>query len=227
MEGDIYATKGIEYLIVIGYLLVMVGLAVLAARRRARHSARQTREAPARVGPSFPAGDGYRFHPGHAWVARKDGSVVTVGLDDFTARVVGEPDGFELPSPGSGLRQGAPAWKVRANGRVLPMLSPVEGEVVAVNQAVLASPRLAADDPYGQGWLLKVRTFDGRAGLRNLIAGELASLWMQHSSERLRRLPTGELGVVMPDGGTPVPGLARTLEQREWEVLAREFFLTE
>jgi glycine cleavage system H protein len=227
MQGDIYATKGIEYLIVIAYLLLMAGVVgALAWRRRAARAASRERRRAAQAAPWFSPVDGYSFHPGHSWVARKDGSVVTVGLDAFTATLVGEPDGFELPAAGSGLRQGGPGWTVRAAGHVLPMLSPVEGDVVAVNPAVLTSPRLAADDPYGQGWLLKVRTHDGRAGLRNLLSGELASLWLQHAAERLCRLPAGELGVVMPDGGTPVRGWARALEQTEWELLAREFFLT-
>jgi glycine cleavage system H protein len=227
MQGDIYATKGIEYLVVIAYLLLMAGVVSgLALRRRARASASRGRREAARAAPWVCPEDGYRFHPGHTWAARKDGSVLTVGLDAFTATLLGEPDGFELPAEGSGLRQGGPGWKVRAGARVLPMLSPVEGEVVGVNPAVLASPRLAADDPYGEGWLLKVRTHDGRAGLRNLFTGDLASLWMRHTAERLGRLPGGELGVVMADGGTPMRGFARALDQEEWERLAREFFLT-
>ena len=106
------------------------------------------------------------------------------------------------------------------------MISPVEGTVVAVNRVVLDAPRRAAEDPYGGGWLLKVKSPNRLASLRNLLSGELASLWMRHCAERLRRLPAAELGVVMPDGGTPVRGFGRALAPPEWEAVVSEFFLT-
>lgn len=227
MNGDIFATKGIEYLIVIAYLLVMAAaVRWFASRRPAGAPASGARGPAARAVPWFALADGYHYHPGHAWAAASDGDVVTVGLDDFAAQLVGAPDGVELPAVGTGVRQGEPGWAVRAGERSLAMLSPVDGEVVAVNHAVLETPRLAADDPYGVGWLLKVRAPNRQASLRNLLSGELASLWMRHTAERLRRLPAAELGVVMPDGGAPVRGFGRALEPEAWEAVAREFFLT-
>jgi glycine cleavage system H protein len=173
----------------------------------------------------FSLADGCHFHPGHAWAAATDGEIVTVGLDDFAAKLLGPPDGFELPAVGAGLRQGEPGWAVRAGDRALTMLSPMEGEVVAVNPAVLESPRLAADDPYGQGWLLKVRAPNLKASLKNLFSGELAKVWMRNTAERLSRLPATGLGVVMADGGMPMRGFGRALAPLEWQAVTREFFL--
>jgi len=116
---------------------------------------------------------------------------------------------------------------LHAGDRSLPMLSPVDGEVVAVNPAVLETPRLAADDPYGAGWLLRVRPRDRRASLKNLLSGELAMLWMRDATERLRRMPAAGLGSVMPDGGMPVRGFGRSLAPEEWSQAARDFFLAD
>lgn len=227
MPGDLYATKGIEYLVVIAYLVLMAGLVWGFGRlRSAGGRGSKPRGKAVRVQPWFSLADGYRFHQGHSWVAMKDGDVVTVGVDDFAAKALGEPDALELPAAGSTLSQGSPGWTVRVGERVLPMLSPVEGEVVAVNPAVLEAPRLLADEPYGAGWLLKVRV-DHRPWPRNLFSGALASAWMQYTVERLRQLQAGRLGVVMPDGGTPVRGFAQALGEEEWDALAREFFLSE
>ena len=227
MHGDIYATKGVEYLLVIGYLLVLVATMKLLLPRLARARETTARRTVRRTAPWFALAEGYHYHPGHTWAAGGDGDVVTVGLDDFAAQLVGAPDAVDLPPVGTTVRQGQSAWKVRAGDRALVMLSPVDGRVVAVNDAVRRAPHLAADDPYGAGWLLKLQSRHRRASLRNLLSGELASVWMRHTAERLRELPDGGLGVVMADGGVPVRGFGRALAPDEWDAVAREFFRTD
>ncbi len=227
MHGDIYATKGTEYLLVIAYLLVLVAtMKLLLPRLARRREVRGPRRAP-RSAPWFALAEGYHYHPGHTWAVEEGGDVVVVGLDDFAAKVVGTPDGVELPPVGTTVRQGQCAWKLRAGARDLAMLSPVDGRVVAVNDAVRHAPRLAVDDPYGRGWLLKLQSRHRRASLRNLLSGELASAWMRHTVERLHALPSGPLGVVMADGGAPKTGFGRELDPEAWDVVAREFFRAE
>lgn len=229
MNGDIYATKGTEYLLVIGYLLLLVGTMKLLLPRLTRARAAKGGRRPGRPERWFALAEGYHYHPGHTWAAggEGDGDIVTVGLDDFAAQLVGAPDAVELPPVGTTVRQGQCAWKVRAGDRALVMLSPVDGRVVAVNDAVRRAPHLAADDPYGAGWLLKLQSRHRRASLRNLLSGELASVWMRHTAERLRELPDGGLGAVMADGGVPVRGFGRALAPEEWDAVAREFFRAE
>jgi glycine cleavage system H lipoate-binding protein len=225
MQGDLFATKGLEYLVVVGYLLVLVATLKLAAPRLARAFGTKAPRSVARPAPWFSLAAGYHYHPAHSWVAPSEGVVVTVGLDDFAAQLVGPPDGLELPPVGASMRQGERGWSVRVGGRTLPMIAPVDGTVVAVNQAVLDAPRLATEDPYGEGWLMKVGAPNAPALLRNLLSGELASVWMRHTAERLSRLPAAGLGVVMADGGAPVRGFGRTLGPEEWQAVVREFFL--
>lgn len=227
MHGDMYATKGVEYLLVIGYLLLLVGTLRFLLPRLAPKTGVRAGERPARAAPWFALAEGYHFHPAHTWAAEGGGNVLTVGLDDFAARLLGPPDALELPAVGTRVRQGERAWTVRAGDRSLPMLSPVDGRVVAVNNAVRRAPGLAADDPYGEGWLLRVEAPDRRASLRNLLSGDLAVAWMRHSVERLRRIPAGGLGVVMADGGEPVARFGHALAPEEWDAVAREFFRTD
>jgi glycine cleavage system H lipoate-binding protein len=227
MNSDIFATKGTEYLIVIAYLTAMAwAVRWFGSRPVAAAPTSGARRRGGGPAAWFALTDGYHFHPGHAWAAPTDGDIVTVGLDDFAATLVGPPDGIELPAVGADVRQGEPGWSVQAGDRTLTMLSPIEGQVVAVNQSVLETPRLAADDPYGQGWLLKVRAPNRKASLKNLLSGELASVWMRLATDRLQRLPAAGLGVVMADGGTPVRGFGRALGPDEWQAVARDFFLT-
>jgi glycine cleavage system H lipoate-binding protein len=228
MQGDIFATKGIEYLVVIAYLIVLAGvLWLLQPLRVARLFGMKSRTPQAVARPWFVLANGYRFHPGHTRAAPENGEVVTVGLDDFAGKLVGAPEAVELPAVGQRLRQGERAWNLTADGRTIGMVSPVEGKVLAVNKAVVQDPKLATTQPYGDGWLLKVRVPQWRTNARNLLEGRLAVAWMRETVERLRQLPAGELGVLMPDGGMPVFGFGRQLDPDHWESIASQFFLSD
>lgn len=225
MPTDIFATKGIEYLLTIVYFALLVALVrwIAPRARPSRAPARRPRDADA----WFHVVNGRSYHPGHAWAAADRDGLVTVGIDDFTAQLLGPPDALGLPPVGTRLKSGERGWQVAAGERVLGMVSPVEGEVVAVNQAALEAPRLASDDPYGAGWLLKVRASNPRAALRNLLPADLAATWMKQAGERLRGMPAAGLGVVMTDGGTPMKGFGRALGPAEWNTIARDFFLAD
>ena len=108
------------------------------------------------------------------------------------------------------------------------MLCPVRGEVVVVNEELLKSPQLVSDDPYGQGWLMKVRVPRVQPALRNLLSGNLATAWVDDTMEVLQQRMSGNesLGVVLQDGGLPVSGFARELSPEAWDEVVTEFLLT-
>lgn len=225
---DIYATKGVEYLIVLGYLMVLVGLWVmLSPKRVAAAVGMRSRRVPARAGQWFTLRQDYFYHQGHSWAVAEDGDVVTVGVDDFAQRLLGRPDAIRLPQTGARVQQGDLAWEFEVDGRKIGMLSPVDGEVLAVNRAVADRPELLAESPYERGWLLQVRVPRPKVAFRNLLTGDLSRSWMTQAVERVRRMQAGDLGVVMPDGGVPVPGFMKQLDPEHWDVLARDFFLTD
>lgn len=222
---DLFATKGAEYLIVISYLVL------LAAFWRFLWSPGRGQAAAARaavpLGRWFALPEGRYFHQGHAWVAPERDDVMRVGMDDFAQKLLGRPAGFVFPDVGARLAPGERGWQVQVDGHAIPMVSPVGGEVVEVNQELLASPGLVNADPYDRGWLLKIRVPDPAAASRNLLSGKLARAWMDGITERLREMRVGELGVVLPDGGFPVSGFARALSPEGWDRVAREFLLSE
>ncbi len=230
MQGtpDIFATKGIEYLIVITYLVVLIGFWKLLSRSRApdRSPALQGELRPRATG-WLRVPEGVLFHQGHSWASPESGDVVRVGADDFAMRLLGRPRAIDLPPLGARLTQGERAWEMEVDSRWIPMLSPVDGEVIAINRDLKSAPELASDEPFDRGWLLKVRVPNARANLKNLLSGRLAKSWMEETVERLRAMRAGELGIVMPDGGIPVDGFARILAPERWDEVAREFLLSD
>jgi glycine cleavage system H lipoate-binding protein len=220
---DIFATKGAEYLFCGGFLLVLTGFWWLL-NPRPRLAEQLADAAPM---PWFRLKDGALFHQGHGWVLPVGGNEVLVGMDDFAQKLLGEATGFTLPAVGARLAQGRHGWHVQVDGHAIPMLAPVDGEVVAVNTDVVGSPVLVNEDPYDRGWLMKVKLPDPAPSRAHLLSGRVAQVWMDEVTERLRETRTGELGLMLPDGGFPVSGIARAMDPERWDRVAREWLLSD
>ena len=106
------------------------------------------------------------------------------------------------------------------------MVSPIEGSVSDINQALMKDPKLALRDPYGEGWLLTVQAPDAKTSYRNLLGGALARWWTEESASRLQRRMPMALGALAQDGGVAVDNLSTHIPDQEWLPLAKEFFLS-
>jgi glycine cleavage system H protein len=230
MEGftyvDLFATKGVEYLLVIAFLLVLVPFWRFL-RVPARAGVEAMRRAMASVAQWFSTPEDLYYHQGHSWVTPQGTELVKVGVDDFAQRLVGKSNKINLPKVGSRLEQGNVGWKLDIDAKTVDMLSPVTGDVVAVNKDIVTNPDLINEDPYGKGWLMMIKPANQRATIKNLLTGNLATAWMEKQADTLRERMGGELGVVYQDGGLPVSGIARALSPDAWDKMTREFFLTQ
>jgi glycine cleavage system H lipoate-binding protein len=220
----LYSTKALEYLVAVVYLLLFVPFwRFVNGGPGAHEAAASPRPEPAARG-LFALPDALAFHPGHTWVRMEDGQA-TVGLDDFAHKLVGPRARAELPAVGDRLVQGEPAWRLSMDGRSVDVLAPLSGEVVEVNRTRADAPNLAADDPYGAGWLLRLRPSRPVSDLKQLMAGDLARRWLEGVERALWRIRP-ELGLLLQDGGQPVFGIARELDPEGWERVAGELLLS-
>ena len=222
---DFLPTKGIEYLLAIGYLLLLVPFWWLVV---ARTGAPALATADASRAPGwFSVPSGYHFHRGHTWAQPDEGGLLRVGMDDFARLLLGRPEALLLPAVGERLEQGEKGWRVQVGGHEVPLLSPAQGEVAEINHEAIANPNLVQDDPYGRGWLLKIRTPRPGAGLKNLMPSSLARPWMKQTTRQLGTMMGADLGEVLQDGGVVVSGIARELGGEDWPRLAAEMLLTD
>ncbi|MBW7995820.1 MAG: glycine cleavage system protein H [Candidatus Glassbacteria bacterium] len=225
---DIFATKGLEYLLVIGYLMVLVVFWKFLNRPSLElQGAAALGEIEKPNSSWFQLADGFYFHQGHSWAVPVTKDVVKVGVDDFAQKLLGQPESIELPEQGSRIEQGGKGWGFKIDSRFIDMLSPVNGEILDVNEEVLKSPELICTEPYGKGWLMKVKVSNMRNNLNNLISGKLAFAWLEETINKLRVRLVGDLGTVLQDGGTPLSGFVKNLSPEKWDEIAREFLLVE
>jgi glycine cleavage system H protein len=97
----------------------------------------------------------------HEYVRRSEqGDVVTIGITDYAQGELGDVVFVELPSVGDSLEAGAAFGTIEAVKAVSELFCPVAGEVVEVNDALDANPDLVNSDPYGEGWMIRLKLRD-------------------------------------------------------------------
>ena len=106
----------------------------------------------------------------HVW-ARPEGDLVVVGLTDVAQNLAKTVISVSLRGAGKSVKKGRSVATVESGKWVGPVPSPVEGEVVEVNEALAASPGTLNRDPYGAGWVAKVRPANWEADVADLVTG--------------------------------------------------------
>lgn len=188
------------------------------------------REVASRVVPAMVAGfqvpENVRYHAGHTWALSESHELVRVGIDDFASKLVGKIENITLPQRGRWVRQGQKIWTIFRDGKSVDMVSPIEGTVTAINEAVMKDPELARKDPYGDGWLLTVQAPDAKINFRNLMGGKLARLFTEESALRLQSRFPMAVGALAQDGGVAVDDITAHMPDEDWATLTKEFFLS-
>lgn len=102
-----------------------------------------------------PAAD-LKYTAEHEWIA-VDGDVATVGITAYAAEKLGDVVYVDLPKQGATIATGKVVGEIESTKSVGELFAPVDGEVVESNQAVVDDPTLVNSDPFGAGWLIKVK----------------------------------------------------------------------
>jgi glycine cleavage system H protein len=106
---------------------------------------------------SYP--DGLKYHPEHDWARVEDGEA-TLGITWFAQDALGELVHYEAPDEGSTISKDDSYGEVESVKAVSDLITPLSGEVLAVNAKVVDAPETVNDDPYGEGWLVRIRLSD-------------------------------------------------------------------
>jgi glycine cleavage system H protein len=105
-------------------------------------------------GESYP--DDLLYHPEHDW-ARIEGDEAVLGVTWYAQDALGELVHYEAPDVGSAVAKGSSYGEVESVKAVSDLISPLSGEVLEVNQKVVDAPETVNEDPYGDGWLIRIR----------------------------------------------------------------------
>ena len=112
-----------------------------------------------------------RYTESHEWVRRESDGTVTIGITDHAQDQLGEIVYLELPAVGEKVSKDDPFGVVESVKAVSDIYAPVSGTVVEINESLPESPEVINEDPYGDGWLIKVRISDS-SELEDLMDAE-------------------------------------------------------
>jgi glycine cleavage system H protein len=118
----------------------------------------------------------------HEW-ARVEDDIVIIGITDYAQDALGEIVYIELPSEGDEVIKGETFGAVESTKSVSDLYAPISGEVVEVNEALLDSPEAINEDPYGEGWMVKVKPYDP-SELEDLMDSDEYTEFIEKQSEK-------------------------------------------
>ena len=165
------------------------------------------------------------YHEGHTWARPEYGGRVRIGLDDFAQKLLGKLKRIEIPDVGHELNQGDVGFKVRRNGDMAEVLSPVDGIVAHINEKLIENPGLINESPYEEGWLFIVEPSKLRKNLKSLYYGEEAEKFISEEKERLFAFVNDDLRIAA-DGGISVNDLSEELTGENWKKVVKAFLRT-
>jgi len=169
---------------------------------------------------------GYYFHNGHSWARIESGGFIRVGLDDFALKVLGQADALDLPLIGKELDQSKVGWGLKRKNNLADVLSPVDGVIMEVNSKVRENPKLANNEPYGEGWLFMVRTPDVKATMKKLIVDQDSLSWINEEVNQLETMIEEVAGPLAADGGYLADDIYGNLPDLGWKNLTQKFLRT-
>ena len=166
---------------------------------------------------------GYYLHRGHAWAKIEEGSTVRVGLDDFALRMLGPLDRVEAPLMGKQVEQGRDDILLSRDANTARVQSPISGVVTDVNPKLRETGKLANQDPYTDGWVMRLHSDNLRQDLKTLMIGDQASQYLDGEIDRLYEVIEEEVGPLAADGGYLGDDIYGNLPGNSWKKLTRLF----
>jgi glycine cleavage system H protein len=225
---DIFATKGMEYIFILFFIVVLVFFWRFLSRAEGPEISKDAADSVGKQSlKRFRLPKDLFYHQGHGWVKLEPQDTVRIGVDDFVQKLIGRASFIDLPRVGAFLKQGEKGWKMGGESISLDVLSPVDGEVLAVNDRALQDPQAVNRDPYGSGWLLKVRVPKTEDNTVHLLSGEPAEAWMKETVEAFSRRMLDDPDLAARIRRTAGIEIAGAGPRKKWNDLAQEFLSCE
>ena len=228
---DIYDTKGIEYLFVIGYLLILIIFWNIMKNPKAVIT--RIQDAISTLSATIlRIPQGIFFNKHHVWTHLSESGTAKVGLDDFIQHITGKVKFTNIKTPGETISKGDLLTEIYQNGKRLKVYSPISGEILDANSVLQENPEILNEDPYDKGWIYKIKPSNWVKETNSYLLADAASDWSYLEFVRfkdflargpMRTLSSEPSMIMLQDVGEIRENVLSDLPDQVWEDFQEEF----
>lgn len=227
---DIFDTKGIEYLVIIGFLILIVPF--WRALNKPFAAQEKLSEGPGTLNAALlRMPGGLLYNNNHVWTHLEPSGKASLGLDDLLMHITGEVELRNFRNPGERIRKGDLIAEITQDDKQLKITSPISGEIRDVNIKLVSQPSILKDDPYQNGWLYKIRPARWKEEtVDSVMVGEEKE-WLENKLFRLKdfvavtmsRYSPEKAEIVLQEGGELVKYPLSAMPAEAWRDFQNTF----
>jgi glycine cleavage system H protein len=228
--NNIFETKGIEYLIIIAFLILIIPFWIIinkdvSIKARIRNAIGILSEGILRIPP------GLLFNRNHTWAHLEKSGVAEIGIDDFLFHITGKVKFTDLKAPGSFINKGDLLAGIDQKGKILKVYSPISGRIAATNRFLTDAPEVVNEDPYEKGWMYKIYPSRWIEETEKFYMANEALAWTGRELQRFKDFLAGSSGkyspevsmVLLQDGGELCDKPLSDLPDEIWKDFQKSF----
>jgi glycine cleavage system H protein len=227
---DIFQTKGIEYLIIIAFLLLLVPFWILVNKKK-DVAALVQQSLGILTAAILKIPQGIFYSKNHTWTYLEKSGSAEIGIDDWLLHIAGKANFSQLKQVGDEIKKGELMTKIVSNGKTLRLYSPISGKVLQTNPLAEEVPLLISKQPYTEGWLYKLEPHNWKADTHNFYVGKEAKKWFNLELTRFKDFMAVSMGensplasmLILQDGGELRDQPLREFSEAIWNDFQKEF----
>jgi glycine cleavage system H protein len=227
---NIFETKGVEYLAIIAFLVLLIPFWLLLNKKSKISS--QIRQASGILSSnilSIP--QGLFYSKNHTWTFLEKSGSAKVGLDDLLVHITGEVKLNHFKNPDEMVSKGDFLAEIARDGKLLRIHSPISGKFLLTNPLLEENPEMLNEDPYGKGWICKIQPTNWVEETRTCFLAEDAITWSAKELVKFRDFLARSMGkyssepspVILQDGGEISDQALSGMPQEIWQDFQQEF----
>ena len=229
---NIFETKGIEYLAIIAFFAILVPFWIIL-NKQVNVTKQLQKVLGILTANSLRIPQGLFFSKNHTWTHLEKSGAAKIGVDDLLLHITGSIKFKKLRKPGDLIKKGDLLAEIDQNGKILQLLSPISGTIINTNTVLVESPDIVNEDPYGKGWIYKLKPTNWVADTTNYFLAEEATNWSALELERFKDFMAESMKkyspepsmVILQDGGELCDNPLSEMPSEVWHDFQENFLI--
>jgi glycine cleavage system H protein len=227
---NIFQTKGIEYIVIIIFLILLVPFWIIINKRaQIKNSIRSAFSFLTKDGINVPKG--IFFSKNHTWTHLERSGQAKVGVNDLLVRLTGDVHLQFIKNPDDEVNKGDLIASIKQDGKSLKLYSPISGTVTHTNALCHETPGVLNEDPYGKGWIYEIRPTNWVDETKSYYLADDAFNWASSELQRFKDFFAGTMArqtsmpenIILQDGGELRNNTLSELPVEVWIEFQEEF----